>query len=85
MSATVVLSRKRASEGLYPAIDPLQSKSEMLLPQVVGEKHYRIASDVRKTLAGYEELKDIIAMLGMENCLATTDAPSIEHVVSSGS
>lgn len=66
LSATVVLSRKRASEGLYPAIDPLQSTSEMLLPQVVGEKHYRIASDVRKTLAGYEELKDIIAMLGME-------------------
>ncbi len=66
LSATVVLSRKRASEGLYPAIDPLQSTSEMLLPQVVGERHYKIASDVRRTLASYEELKDIIAMLGME-------------------
>ena len=66
LSATVVLSRKRASEGLYPAIDPLQSTSEMLLPQVVGERHYQIARDVRKTLADYEELKDIIAMLGME-------------------
>jgi F-type H+-transporting ATPase subunit beta len=66
LSATVVLSRKRASEGLYPAVDPLQSMSEMLLPQVVGDQHYRIASDVRRTLADYEELKDIIAMLGME-------------------
>ncbi len=66
LSATVVLSRKRASEGLYPAVDPLQSTSEMLLPQVVGDQHYKIASDVRRTLANYEELKDIIAMLGME-------------------
>lgn len=66
LSATVVLSRKRASEGIYPAIDPLESTSEMLLPQVVGERHYRIARDVRGTLASYEELKDIIAMLGME-------------------
>lgn len=66
LSATVVLSRKRASEGLYPAIDPLQSGSQMLVPQVVGERHYRVAGDVRRALAGYEDLKDIIAMLGME-------------------
>jgi len=66
LSASVVLSRKRASEGLYPAIDPLQSNSEMLLPQVVGQRHYRVAGEVRRTLAEYEELKDIIAMLGME-------------------
>jgi len=66
LSATVVLSRKRASEGLYPAIDPLQSNSEMLLPHVVGDRHYRVARDVRRTLANYEDLKDIIAMLGME-------------------
>jgi F-type H+-transporting ATPase subunit beta len=66
LSATVVLSRKRASEGLYPAIDPLESSSEMLLPQVVGDRHYRVARDVRSTLANYEELKDVIAMLGME-------------------
>jgi F-type H+-transporting ATPase subunit beta len=66
LSATVVLSRKRASEGLYPAIDPLQSTSEMLMPQVVGDDHYRIAREVRRTLAAYEDLKDIIAMLGME-------------------
>lgn len=66
LSASVVLSRKRASEGIYPAIDPLESTSEMLLPQVVGERHFRVARDVRSTLANYEELKDIIAMLGME-------------------
>jgi F-type H+-transporting ATPase subunit beta len=66
LSATVVLSRKRASQGLYPAIDPLQSQSKMLAPQIVGERHYRVARAVRNTLAEYEGLKDIIAMLGME-------------------
>jgi F-type H+-transporting ATPase subunit beta len=66
LSASLVLSRKKASEGLYPAIDPLQSGSSMLVPPVVGERHYGIAQEIRKTLANYEELKDIIAMLGME-------------------
>lgn len=66
LSATIVLSRKRAGEGLYPAVDPLESASKMLLPSIVGERHYRIARSVRRTLAEYEELKDIIAMLGME-------------------
>ncbi|HEY5572679.1 MAG TPA: F0F1 ATP synthase subunit beta [Anaerolineales bacterium] len=66
LSASIVLSRKRASEGLYPAIDPLQSGSKMLAPHIVGEHHYRVAQDIRKTLAHYEELKDLIAMLGME-------------------
>jgi len=66
LSASIVLSRKRSSEGLYPAIDPLRSGSKMVTPQVVGVRHYRIAQEIRKTLAGYEELKDIIAMLGLE-------------------
>lgn len=66
LSASIVLSRKRASEGLYPAIDPLQSSSNMLLPSIVGAKHYSVAQKVRQTLAQYEELKDIIAMLGLE-------------------
>lgn len=66
LSGFVVLSRKKASEGLYPAIDPLQSNSKMLLPHIVGRKHYQVAREVRKTLASYEELKDIIAMLGLE-------------------
>lgn len=66
LSTSIVLSRKRASEGFYPAIDPLQSGSKMLMPPVVGQRHYRIAQDIRRTLAQYEELKDIIAMLGLE-------------------
>ena len=66
LSASIVLSRKRASEGLYPAIDPLQSGSKILTPKVVGNRHYQIAQAVRKTLADYEDLKDIIAMLGLE-------------------
>ncbi len=66
LSASIVLSRKRASQGLYPAVDPLQSSSKMLTPGVVSERHYRIARRVRQVLAEYEELKDIIAMLGLE-------------------
>ena len=66
LSASIVLSRKRASEGLYPAIDLLQSNSKMATPAIVGERHYLLAQEIRKTLAQYEELKDIIAMLGME-------------------
>uniref|UniRef100_UPI0040483612 F0F1 ATP synthase subunit beta n=2 Tax=Yoonia sp. TaxID=2212373 RepID=UPI0040483612 len=66
LSASVVLSRKRASEGLYPAVDPLASASVMLTPAVVGQRHYDIARAVRRTLAEYEELRDIIAMLGLE-------------------
>jgi F-type H+-transporting ATPase subunit beta len=66
LSASIVLSRKRASEGLYPAIDPLQSSSKMATPGVVGQRHYALAQDIRRTLAQYAELKDIIAMLGLE-------------------
>ncbi|OPY16620.1 MAG: ATP synthase subunit beta [Syntrophus sp. PtaB.Bin138] len=65
LSASIVLSRKRASEGLYPAIDLLQSGSKMLMPHIAGERHYRIAQEIRRTLTLYEELKDIIAMLGI--------------------
>jgi F-type H+-transporting ATPase subunit beta len=66
LSASIVLSRQRASQGLYPAIDPLQSQSKMLNPQVVSRRHFDIAREIRRTLAEYEELKDIIAMLGLE-------------------
>jgi len=66
LSASIVLSRKKASEGLYPAIDPLQSGSKMLVPHIVGDRHYHIAQKMRNTLADYEDLKDIIAMLGIE-------------------
>lgn len=66
LSATVVLSRKRASEGLYPAIDPLKSNSKMLTVAIVGERHYHLAQEIKRTLSEYEDLKDIIAMLGFE-------------------
>jgi F-type H+/Na+-transporting ATPase subunit beta len=66
LSASIVLSRKKASEGLYPSIDLLQSNSKMATPGIVGERHYQLAQKIRQTLAQYEELKDIIAMLGME-------------------
>ena len=66
LSASVVLSRRKASQGLYPAIDPLESNSNLLTPHVVGDRHYTVARDVRSTLANYEDLKDIIAMLGIE-------------------
>ncbi|MBF0201215.1 MAG: F0F1 ATP synthase subunit beta [Desulfamplus sp.] len=66
LSASIVLSRKRASEGLYPAIDLLQSSSKMATPGIVGQRHYRLAQKIRSTLAQYEGLKDIIAMLGLE-------------------
>ena len=76
LSASIVLSRKRASEGLYPAIDPLRSGSKMLGPHIVGQRHYRIAQEIRKTLASYEDLKDIIAMLGIEE-LAQADRQTV--------
>ncbi|MGD8570563.1 MAG: F0F1 ATP synthase subunit beta [Gammaproteobacteria bacterium] len=66
LSAAIVLSRKRASQGLYPAIDPLQTDSKMLTPTIVGKRHYQVAQTVRSTLAEYEDLKDIISMLGIE-------------------
>ncbi|WP_100644553.1 F0F1 ATP synthase subunit beta [Alteromonas facilis] len=69
LSASIVLSRKRASEGLFPAIDPLQSNSKMATVGIVGERHYQLAQQVRSTLAQYTELKDIIAMLGLEQLL----------------
>ncbi|HRV80741.1 MAG TPA: F0F1 ATP synthase subunit beta [Planctomycetota bacterium] len=70
LSASIVLSRQRASEGFYPAIDPLGSSSKMATPGIVGERHYAIAQEIRRTLAEYGELKDVIAMLGMEQLSA---------------
>jgi F-type H+/Na+-transporting ATPase subunit beta len=74
LTATVVLSRDRAAQGFYPAIDPLGSQSKMLAPRIVGERHYRIAKEVRETLAHYDDLKDIIAMLGQEELSAEDQA-----------
>jgi F-type H+-transporting ATPase subunit beta len=66
LSVAIVLSRKRAGEGLFPAVDPLQSNSTMATASIVGERHYGLAQEIRRTLAQYAELKDIIAMLGLE-------------------
>lgn len=72
LSASIVLSRKRASEGLYPAIDLLQSNSKMATPGIIGKRHYQLTQQIRHTLSEYEQLKDIIAMLGLEQ-LTTED------------
>ncbi|MCY9872895.1 MULTISPECIES: F0F1 ATP synthase subunit beta [Vibrio] len=66
LDATVVLNRNIAAMGLYPAIDPLDSTSRMLDPLVVGQEHYEVARGVQQTLQRYKELKDIIAILGMD-------------------
>jgi len=66
LDATTVLSRKISELGIYPAVDPLDSTSRILTPEVVGEEHYRCAQDVKLLLQRYKELQDIIAILGME-------------------
>ena len=66
LDATVVLSRQIASLGIYPAVDPLDSTSRQLDPLVVGQEHYDVANGVQTVLQRYKELKDIIAILGMD-------------------
>jgi F-type H+-transporting ATPase subunit beta len=66
LDSFLVLSREAAAEGLYPAVDPLRSRSTLLVPEVVGPRHARTAAQVRAALAKYEELRDIIALMGMD-------------------
>jgi F-type H+-transporting ATPase subunit beta len=87
LDSTVVLSRDIASLGIYPAVDPLDSTSRQLDPQVVGEEHYQVARSVQSTLQRYKELRDIIAILGMdelspEDKLAVTRARKIQRFLS---
>jgi F-type H+-transporting ATPase subunit beta len=87
LDATVVLSRDIASLGIYPAIDPLDSTSRQMDPQVVGEEHYSVARGVQQTLQKYKELQDIIAILGMdelspEDKLIVTRARKIQRFLS---
>ena len=66
LDASIVLSRDMAAQGLYPAVDPLSSSSKLLDPLIVGEGHVRLADDVRRVIAQYRDLRDVISMLGIE-------------------
>ncbi|MBQ9859144.1 MAG: F0F1 ATP synthase subunit beta [Clostridia bacterium] len=66
LDATTVLSRSIASQGIYPAVDPLESTSRILSPDILGEEHYRVAREVQRILQRYQELMDIIAIMGMD-------------------
>jgi F-type H+-transporting ATPase subunit beta len=70
LDSSIVLSREMASEGLYPAIDPLESSSTLLDVRVVGREHFDVAQDVRRTIARYRELQEVIALLGIEELSA---------------
>ncbi len=78
LDSSIVLSRDMASEGMYPAVDPLASTSSLLDPRMVGEAHYRIAQDVRKTIAHYRDLQEIIALLGIEE-LSAADRRAVKQ------
>jgi len=87
LDSTIVLSRDIASLGIYPAVDPLDSTSRQLDPHVIGEEHYTVARDVQMTLQKYKELRDIIAILGMdelspEDKLAVSRARKIQRFMS---
>ena len=87
LDGTVVLSRALASLGIYPAIDPLLSSSVALVPEIVGEEHYRVANTVKRVLQRYKDLQDIISILGMEELseedrLSVTRARKIERFLS---
>lgn len=76
LDATTVLSRRIVESGIYPAVDPLESTSRILSPEVVGREHYEVAQRVKKTLQRYNELQDIIAILGMDD-LSETDKQTV--------
>jgi len=78
LDSSITLSRRLASEGLYPAIDPLDSSSKLLTPTVVGGRHYATARAVRETIAHYRSLEDIIGMLGLEE-LSAEDQKSVHR------
>ena len=87
LDSTVVLNRSLAELGIYPAVDPLDSSSTVLDPQVVGEEHYKVALEVQQVLQRYKDLQDIIAILGMEELsdedkLAVTRARKIQKFLS---
>jgi F-type H+-transporting ATPase subunit beta len=78
LDATTVLNRAIAEKGIYPAVDPLDSTSTILSPDVVGERHYRVAREVQRVLQRYKDLQDIIAILGMDE-LSEDDKLAVER------
>ena len=78
LDSSMVLSRDMAAQGLYPAVDPLASTSKLLDPLIVGEEHVRLADEVRRVIAQYRDLKDIISMLGIEE-LSESDRQTVER------
>ncbi|CBG39697.1 F0F1 ATP synthase subunit beta [Helicobacter mustelae] len=78
LDAKTVLNRKIAEKGIYPAVDPLDSSSRILDPQIVGEEHYRIATGIQQILQKYKDLQDIIAILGMDE-LSEEDKKTVER------
>ena len=78
LDATTVLSRSIASQGIYPAVDPLESTSRILSPDVVGQEHYEVAREVQRILQRYKELQDIIAIMGMDE-LSETDKITVSR------
>ncbi len=78
LDAATILSRRQASQGFYPAIDPLESNSALLTPEGVGDEHYAIATEVRALLARYRELQDVIAILGLDE-LNETDRLAVNR------
>ena len=78
LDATIVLSRTLSSQGFYPAVEPLESSSRILDPRIVGEEHYRVAMRVKEILSRYKELRDVIAILGIEE-LAEEDRLLVER------
>jgi F-type H+-transporting ATPase subunit beta len=78
LDGTVVLSRQIAELGIYPAVDPLDSTSRILDPNVLGEEHYQVAREVQQTLQKYKDLQDIIAILGMDE-LSEDDQKTVQR------
>jgi F-type H+/Na+-transporting ATPase subunit beta len=78
LDSSIVLSRDMASEGMYPAVDPLASSSSLLDPRVVGDAHFRTAQEVRRTIAHYRELQEVIALLGIEE-LSAADRTAVKR------
>ncbi|GAA7343905.1 F0F1 ATP synthase subunit beta [Helicobacter pylori] len=78
LDATTVLNRKIAEKGIYPAVDPLDSTSRILSPQMIGEKHYKIATGIQQVLQKYKDLQDIIAILGLDE-LSEEDKKIVER------